>query len=98
MQLRILLRNVKKNIGVSVLLFHSVHGGQLSLSIDASDTCIGSVLQQTVNEVIQPLTFCPRKLTPAEQKYSTNNRQMLALYCSVKHFRHIIEVCNVARS
>jgi cleavage and polyadenylation specificity factor subunit 1 len=32
-----------------------------------------------------------RKLSPAQQKYSAYDRELLAIYEAVKHFRHMLE-------
>jgi cleavage and polyadenylation specificity factor subunit 1 len=52
---------------------------------------MGTVLQQRVNNSWQPLAFFSRKLSPAHQKYSTYDRELLAIYEAVKHFRHMLE-------
>jgi cleavage and polyadenylation specificity factor subunit 1 len=49
------------------------------------------VLQQRVNNTWQPLAFFSRKLNPAQQKYSAYDRELLAVYEAVKHFRHMLE-------
>ena len=43
---------------------------------DASDVTIGAVL---------------RKLSPTEQRYSTFDRELLTVYCAIRHFRHFLE-------
>jgi hypothetical protein len=48
---------------------------------DASDLATGAVLQQFINQ----------KLQPAERKYSTFDRELLAVYRAIKHFRHFVE-------
>jgi cleavage and polyadenylation specificity factor subunit 1 len=52
---------------------------------------MGAVLQHRVN-TWQPLGFFSRKLNPARQKYSAYDRELLAIYVAVKHFRHMLEV------
>jgi cleavage and polyadenylation specificity factor subunit 1 len=52
---------------------------------------MGAVLQQRVQDVWQPLAFFSRKLSPAQQKYSAYNRELLAIYKAVQHFRHMLE-------
>jgi cleavage and polyadenylation specificity factor subunit 1 len=52
---------------------------------------MGAVLQQRVNNTWQPLAFFSRKLSPAQQKYSAYDRELLAIYEAVKHFRHMLE-------
>ncbi|KAI5735945.1 hypothetical protein M8J77_007226 [Diaphorina citri] len=63
----------------------------LSLVSDASDHVVGATLQQLVNKEWQPLAFFSRKLSTAEKKYGTYDRELLAIYLAVKHFLHMIE-------
>jgi hypothetical protein len=49
------------------------------------------VPQQRVQKSWQPLAFFFRKLSPAHQKYSAHARELLAIYESVKYFRHMLE-------
>ena len=58
---------------------------------DASDVAVGAVLQQKVNHVWQPLGFFSKRLQPAETRYSTFGRELLAVYLSIRHFRHHLE-------
>ena len=53
---------------------------------DASDTAVRAVLQQNINGTWQPISS--RKMTPAESRYSTFDRELLAVYLAIKHFRH----------
>jgi cleavage and polyadenylation specificity factor subunit 1 len=39
-----------------------------------------------------PLAFFSKKLSPAQQKYSAYDRELLGIYEAVKHFRHMLEV------
>jgi hypothetical protein len=39
----------------------------------------------------QRLAFFSKKLNPAQQKYSAYDRELLAVYEAVKHFRHMLE-------
>ena len=63
----------------------------LILKTDASQSAVGAALQQVVDGAIQPLCFFSRKLQPAQTRYSTFSRELLAIYLAVKHFRHILE-------
>jgi hypothetical protein len=51
---------------------------------------MGVVLQQRVDNTWQPLAFFSRKLNTAQQKYSAYDRELLAVYETVKHFRHML--------
>ena len=64
---------------------------RLQLTTDASETAIGAVLNQVVNNNIQPLGFFSKKLQQAERNYSTFDRELLAIYTAVRHFRHHLE-------
>lgn len=82
---------VKNSIANAALLAHPVPNAKLSLVVDASDFAIGAVLQQEVQQELQPLGFFSRKLNSAETKYSTYDRELLAIYSSIKHFSFMIE-------
>ena len=62
-----------------------------SLNTDASDTAVGAVLQQLVNCMWVPLTFFSQQLHPPEKKYSAFDRELLAVYLSIRHFRYFLE-------
>ncbi|GBN39220.1 Transposon Tf2-6 polyprotein, partial [Araneus ventricosus] len=81
----------KNSIAQAALLAHPNSEAKLSLVIDASNTGIAGKLQQTYLKNTQQLAFFSRKLTPAESRYSTYDREILAVYSSVKHFRHFLE-------
>ena len=63
----------------------------LSLTTDASGDSIGAVLQQKQNGLEKPISFFSVKLNTAQRKYSTFSRELLAIYLSIRHFRHLLE-------
>ena len=73
------------------MLAHPQTNAPISLTTDASDTAVGAVLQQRVGQVWQPLAFFSHQLRPPEIKYSTFDRELLALYLAVRHFRYFLE-------
>jgi cleavage and polyadenylation specificity factor subunit 1 len=81
----------KTSLSHATLLAHPDTFAPLALVTDASTIAMGAVLQQHVKEVWQPLAFFSRKLSPAQQKYSAYDRELLAIYEAVKHFRHMLE-------
>lgn len=81
----------KENLANAALLAHPDCQAKLALVTDASDLAMGAVLQQLVNGVWQPLAFFSRKLNPAQQKYSPYDRELLAIYESIRYFRHMLE-------
>ena len=58
---------------------------------DASDIAVGAVLQQYVNGTWHPISFFSKKMKPAETRYSTFDRELLAVYLAIRHFRHFLE-------
>ncbi len=81
----------KNSLADNALLAHFVPGAPLALMTDASDKMIGSALQQLVHNEWQPLAFYSKALTEAQQKYSTYDRELFAIYQSVRHFRYMLE-------
>lgn len=63
----------------------------LCLITDASNIAVGGALHQCVNNVMKPIAFFSKRLQPAETKYSTFGRELLAVYLSIRHFRHMLE-------
>lgn len=81
----------KKNLAQATLLAHPKIDAPLAIFCDASDFAIGAVLQQYIDNAWQPLDFFSKKLTSTEQKYGAYDRELLAIYQAVKHFRHMVE-------
>ena len=72
-------------------LKHSVPGAEVSLAVDASGSHVGGVLQQKVGGHWAPMGFFSTKLSSAESNYSTFDRELLAAYSSLRHFRFMLE-------
>lgn len=86
--------NCKLSLAQAALLAHPRSDSDLAVFADASDFTIGAALQQRVGNDWQPIAFFSKKLSPAEQKYSAYDRELLAIYAAVKHFRHHVEARN----
>ncbi len=63
----------------------------LSLATDASDTHIGGVLQQQNGGSWQLLAFYSKQLSGVDTRYSTFDRELLAAFSAVRHFRFLLE-------
>ena len=63
----------------------------LALTTDASDAGVGAVVEQEYDSQRKPIAFFSAKLSPAQRRYSTFSRELLAIYLAVKHFRHLLE-------
>ena len=67
--------DTKKAFAEATLLTHSRHDVLISLTTDASDQAVGSVLQQLVNGSWEPLAFFSKNLRLPEKKHSVFNRE-----------------------
>lgn len=83
--------NCKKELANAALLSHPSPNAPICLMVDASDFAIGGVVNQLENNNWRPLAFFSKRLTTAEQKYSTYDRELLAIYASIKHFQNSLE-------
>ncbi|GFW99349.1 hypothetical protein TNCV_3981731 [Trichonephila clavipes] len=75
----------------ATLLRHPIPGAKLSLWTDASDKAVGGSLMQLCQNNWEPVAFLSVKLSKSQQKWSTYDRELLAIYISVKRFRHMLE-------
>jgi cleavage and polyadenylation specificity factor subunit 1 len=77
----------------ATLLSHPDPHRPVQLVTDASDIAIGGVLQQCIpgSDDPAPIAFFSRKLQPAQKKYSVFDRELLAAYLTVKHFKHWLD-------
>ncbi|CAH8580840.1 unnamed protein product, partial [Dicrocoelium dendriticum] len=82
---------LKDAISNIALLAHSKSTAPLSITTNALNVAVGSVLQQHVGGQWQPLGFFSKRLKPAESRYSTFGRELLAIYLAIRHFRHTLE-------
>lgn len=87
------IHKVKQAICNVALLAHPEANSKIVIKTDASNVALGAVLEQynCHNRVYEPLAFFSKKLSKAEQKYSAFDRELLAIYRSIKHFKHFVE-------
>ncbi len=81
----------KNALSAAVMLHHPSPSAKTSLTADASDTAVGAVLEQEQNGKWIPIAFFSKHLQKAEKGYSTFDRELLALYLAIRHFRYFIE-------
>lgn len=81
----------KDSLCNAAMLAHPDSTLKLGLVTDASDKSIGGVLQQCRDGQWEPLAFFSRKLSPSQIKYSPYDRELLAVYESIRYFRHMLE-------
>ncbi len=81
----------KAALVAAVPLCHPAPNAVLSLAVDASDSHVGGVLQQQCGRGWQPLAFYSKKLSSTEIRYSTFDRELLAAFLTIRHFRFLLE-------
>jgi len=72
-------------------LVHPDPAARISLSVDASGSHVGAVLQQEVFGSWAPLAFYSKKLSASESRYSVFNRELFAACSSLRHFCFMLE-------
>ena len=84
-------RLLKEALSNATLLAHPNPSAKLSLVCDASDNAMGAVLQQDVDNAKEPLCFFSRSFSHTQKNYSTYDRELLAIYSAIKHFKYLLE-------
>ena len=82
---------MKKTLAGATLLTHPQPDATLAIMADTSNVAVRAVLQQRTAGQWQPISYFSRKLKPAEIRCSTFDRELLATYLSIRHFRHVVE-------
>ena len=81
----------KAALSAATPLVHPSPSAEISLAVDASASHVGAVLQQRIRGSWQPLAFFSQKLSSPQQRYSAFDRELLAVYLALRHFRLILE-------
>jgi len=80
---------------VAALPYPETSVSHYQLVTDSSSFAIGAALHQIVNNQAIPIGFFSKKLSDSQKKYSAYDRELLAAYLSVLHFKPMIEGRNV---
>ena len=64
---------------------------RLQLVTDANSIAVEAALQQLTTNGPKPIAFFSKKLSATERRYSTFDRELLAAYLAVNHFKHHLE-------
>ena len=81
----------KDALANATLLCYPMPNAPTCLMTDASNIAVGAVLQQYVTSMWRPISFFSKKMKPPETCYSTFDRELLAVYLAIRHFRHFLE-------
>lgn len=57
------------------------------LSVDASNSAVGAVLQQWKDGRLQPVAYMSKRLSQAEANYDARQKELLAQVLGIEHFR-----------
>ncbi len=83
-------QQVKAALTSEPLLRAPDFGCPFLLQTDASDTGLGAVLSQVVDGEEHPVIYISRKLTPAERRYATVEKEALAVKWAVLELRYYL--------
>ena len=83
--------SAKDSLAQAAMLATPNSADNLFLVTDASNIAIGAVLEQGTDGHRRPLGFFSRKLNTPQQKYSTFDRELLAVHSAIRHSRHMLE-------
>ena len=82
--------NIKKQISKIVEDKHFVDK-EARVKCDASKLGLGATLEQKTDNIWHNISFASRFLKPVEQRYSTNDLELLAVVWSLGHFKHYLQ-------
>jgi len=83
--------HIKKELSNITKLYMIQQHTRLTLTTDASNIALGAVLSQNINQTDVPISFFSQKLNNTESRYSTFDRELLAIYRAIKHFQGHLE-------
>lgn len=88
--------NIKSALAnINVLSFPNFECNNFQLVTDSSSYAVGAALHQMINNEPVPIGFFSKKLSNSQRNYSTFDRELLACYLAVLHFKYLIQGRNV---
>lgn len=63
---------------------------EFKLYTDASQSAVGSVLAQVQDDKERVIAYASSTLTQSQQRWSTFDRELWAIVCSIRHFKHYL--------
>ena len=82
---------IKDGLANAALLHHPRPTAPLAVTTDASKFAVGGVIEQRGPKGWEPLGFYSSKLHPHQQEWPPYDRELLAAFISVRHFRPFLE-------
>lgn len=85
----------KQDLAKASLIAHPAANAKLRLITDASDTAMGAAIEQQIGtDPWKPLAFFSKRFSNTQLAYSTYDRELTAIFESIKYFRYILEGCD----
>ena len=85
-------QQLKENLNKAVQLhFTDPTSDTFHLVTDASNSAVGAALHQSVGNELRPVAFFSKRLSTSQRAYSAFDRELLAVYLAVVHFKSVIE-------
>ena len=82
---------IKEALAKATMLRHPRTGAKLAITADASKIAIGAVLEQRGPLGWEPLGFYSAKLEGKQPEWPAFDRELLASFRAIRHFRHMVE-------
>ena len=83
--------SIKEALAKAALLHHPRPNASLALTTDASKIAMGGVLEQRGPKGWEPLAFFSARLRGTQREWPPFDRELLAAFRSIRHFRHLLE-------
>ena len=81
---------IKKKLTEAPIVFTPNWGEQFEIMCNESDFTIGVVLGQRQENIFRPIYYASKTLNKAREKYTTTEKEMLAVVYSCEKFRSYI--------
>lgn len=81
----------KQALAEAMLLVHTRQGAPTRILVYASNTAVGAILHQQIEEDWVPLAFFSQKLQPTKTHYGSFGLQLFPVYMATRHIRHFLE-------
>ena len=82
---------IKEALAKAAMLHHPRPNATLALTTDASKIAMGGVLEQRGPKGWEPLAFFSARLRGTQREWPPFDRELLAAFRSIRHFRHLLE-------
>ena len=81
----------KEALAKAAMLHHPRPNATLALTTDASKVAMGGVLEQRGPKGWEPLAFFSARLRPQQREWPPFDRELLAAFRAIRHFRYFVE-------